>query len=138
MSAEASSAVLLDTHVVVWWQAGSGQLSAKARKRLENASNRLVSPVTFWELAMLIQKGRVRLDRPTSIWVNDFLSTERVAVAELSPTAAVSAGELVDFHGDPADRMIVASAITANIPLLTKDGKIRDWAKTTRRLNTVW
>ena len=130
--------MLLDTHVVIWWQANSAQLSSKARKHLEAASSRFVSPVTFWELAMLVGKGRVQLDRPTAIWVNDFLSTERVEVAELSPNVAVSAGELIDFHGDPADRMIVGSAIEAGVSLLTKDGKIRDWAKRSKQLTAIW
>ena len=138
MSVETSSAVVLDTHIVVWWQAKSDQLSSKARRRVESASNRIVSPVTFWELAMLVQNGRVQLDRPTAIWVHDFLSTERIEVAELSPNIAVAAGELTDFHGDPADRMIVASAIDAGVPLLTKDGKIRAWAKTSKQLTALW
>lgn len=138
MPTNASSAVLLDTHVVLWWQAESGQLSSKARKHIESASNRFVSPVTFWELTMLIVKGRVQLDRPTVAWVNDFLASDRVAVAELTPGAAVLAGELEGFHGDPADRMIVASAIAAGVPLVTKDSKIRQWAKASRALTTVW
>lgn len=138
MSTEASSVVLLDTHAVLWWQAESGQLSNRARKRIEQASNRLVSPVSFWELAMLIEKGRVQLDRPTAAWVNDFLSNDRVAVSELTPAVAVRAAELASFHGDPADRMIVASAIAAGVPLVTKDGKIRDWARASKSLTTVW
>lgn len=138
MSTEASSVVLLDTHAVLWWQAESGQLSNRARKRIEQASNRLVSPVSFWELAMLLGKGRVRLDRPTATWVNDFLSNDRVAVSELTPGVAVRAAELASFHGDPADRMIVASAIGAGVQLVTKDGKIRDWARASKALTTVW
>jgi PIN domain nuclease of toxin-antitoxin system len=138
MPAETASSVVLDTHVVLWWQAQSSQLSTKARRRIEQATSRLVSPVTFWELAMLIEKGRVRLDRPTSAWVNDFLATDRVAVWELTATMAVAAGELEGFHGDPADRMIVASAIAADVPLLTKDAKIREWAKSTKRLTAIW
>ncbi len=138
MSTDASSAVLLDTHAVIWWQAESGQLSKTARKRIESASNRLVSSMTFWELVMLVEKRRIRLDRPTAAWVNDFLTTDRLAVAELSPAVAVAAAELVDFHGDPADRIIVASAIAAGVPLVTKDAKIRTWAKTSKGLATVW
>ncbi len=138
MPTEVSASVLLDTHAVLWWQAESPQLSGKARRRIEGAAVRLVSPVTFWEIAMLIEKGRVRLDRPTTAWVNDFLSTDRVAVADLSPAAAVTAGELASFHGDPADRMIVASAMTAGIPLVTKDSSVRAWARTSKTLTTVW
>jgi PIN domain nuclease of toxin-antitoxin system len=56
MPIEASSAVMLDTHVVLWWQADSARLSKKARMRIENASSRMVSAVTFWEIATLIEK----------------------------------------------------------------------------------
>jgi len=59
MPTDASSTVLLDTHSVIWWQAESGQLSKTARKRIENASKRLVSSITFWELTMLVEKGPV-------------------------------------------------------------------------------
>jgi PIN domain nuclease of toxin-antitoxin system len=138
MSTEVLSSVLLDTHVVLWWQAESARLSNKARKCIEDATSRLVSPVTFWELAMLVEKGRVRLDRPTAAWVNDFLSTDRVVLAELTASVAVSAGELTAFHGDPADRMIVASAVAAGVALVTKDGRVRDWATTSKQLSTVW
>jgi PIN domain nuclease of toxin-antitoxin system len=138
MSADPASVVLLDTHVLLWWQASSPQLSKKARQRIDSASNILVSPITFWEITMLIEKGRVALDRPTEAWVNDFLSTDRVTTAQLTAGVAVSAGELQSFHGDPADRMIVASAIAANVPLLTKDSKIRDWARSSKRLTAIW
>jgi PIN domain nuclease of toxin-antitoxin system len=138
MPTEPSSVLLLDTHTVLWWQAESDRLSHEARTHIEQASMRLVSPVTFWEVAMLIEKGRIELDRPTAAWVTDFLSTDRVNVAELTPTIAVAAGELISFHGDPADRMIVASAIAAGIPLVTKDDKITEWAARTRELAALW
>jgi PIN domain nuclease of toxin-antitoxin system len=133
-----TDAIVLDTHVLLWWQAESTLLSNKARNLIERAEVRLISPISFWELSMLIKKGRVALDRPTSIWVNDLLSNERVEVAEFAPTTAVSAGELPDFHGDPADRIIVASAVSAGVPLLTKDQKIRDWASQTKLVKAVW
>ena len=138
MATEVSPAVLLDTHTVIWWQSESARLSKAARKRIENASKLLVSPITFWELAMLVEKRRVQLDRSTAAWVNDFIATDRLAVAELSSAVAVAAAELVDFHGDPADRIIVASAIAAGVHLVTKDANIRTWAKTSKRLSTIW
>ena len=138
MPTDASSVVVLDTHAVLWWQAESDRLSRTARQRIENASTRLVSPVSFWEIAMMIEKGRVRLDRPTPAWVNDFLATDRVAVAELTPAVAVQAAELTGFHGDPADRIIVASAISAGVPLVTKDAQIKSWARTSKPLTAVW
>ena len=121
--------VVLDTHVVVWWQASSDRLSRRAQSAIDTASRLLISPISFWELAMLVAKGRVELDRPTSVWVGDFLTTERVEIAELTPDVAVTAGELDDFHGDPADRLIVASAVRSGATLVSKDQRIRDYGR---------
>jgi PIN domain nuclease of toxin-antitoxin system len=78
------------------------------------------------------------LDRPTAAWVSDFLATDRVAVADQTPAVAVFAGELAGFHGDPSDRMIVASAVAADVPLVTKDGKVKAWARTSKLVATIW
>lgn len=130
--------VLLDTHAILWWQADVGRLSAKAASVVESAPRILVSPISFWELAMLVEKGRVRLDRPTSLWVVDFLATERVEVAELTPSVAVGAGELSRFHGDSADRLIVATAKSMRVPLVSKDDKIHEYATADKALTIVW
>lgn len=137
MSADTST-ILLDTHVVIWWQSKSDRLPSKTAKRIEAADRLLVSPVTFWEISMLIKKGRIALDRSTTAWVHDFLTTGRLSLADLAPLVCVAAGELEDFHGDPADRMIVASAIASGAALVTKDAQIREWAKRTRAVTTVW
>jgi PIN domain nuclease of toxin-antitoxin system len=130
--------VLLDTHALLWWQADVDRLSPKVARAVESASRILVSPISFWELAMLVEKGRVSLDRPTSLWVVDFLATERVEVAELTPSVAIGAGELSGFHGDPADRLIVATAKTLRVTLASKDDKIHAYAKSDNALAVVW
>lgn len=114
-------AVLLDTHVVLWWRAGAERLSATARTVIAEARSLLMSPVSCWEISMLVAKQRVRLDRPVQRWVHDLLAEPRVELAELSSTAAVLAGSLPDFHGDPADRLLYATARIAHVPLLSKD-----------------
>jgi len=121
--------IVLDTHVVVWWQASSNRLSRRAQNAIDTASRLLISPISFWELAMLVAKGRIELDRPTSVWVGDFLTTERVEIAELTPDVAVTASELDEFHGDPADRLIVASAVRSGAALVSKDQRIRDYGR---------
>jgi PIN domain nuclease of toxin-antitoxin system len=130
--------ILLDTHALLWWQAGVDRLSPKAARSIESATRILVSPISFWELTMLVEKGRISLDRPTNVWVVDFLATERVEVAELTPSVAIGAGELTGFHGDPADRMIVATAKSSRVPLVSKDDKIHAYAKSDRVLTVVW
>ncbi|MFN0027506.1 MAG: type II toxin-antitoxin system VapC family toxin [Acidimicrobiales bacterium] len=119
-------AVVVDTHVLLWWQAGGDRLSIEARRRIERADVLYVSPITCWEIAMLVSKRRVALDRPVSTWINDLLATSTAAIADLTPTVAVAAGELPDFHGDPADRIIYATAATRQLPLITKDRRLHD------------
>ncbi|MGD9794585.1 MAG: type II toxin-antitoxin system VapC family toxin [Acidimicrobiia bacterium] len=138
MPSSDGAAALLDTHALVWWQAGSDRLSRRAAKAITNASRILVSPISFWELSMLAHKRRVALDRPVAAWVNDFLAGDRVAVAEFTPSIAVAAGSLEDFHGDPADRIIVATAIANGCVLLTKDDKIHAYATGSPAIATVW
>ena len=138
MKPDSQSGVLLDTHALLWWQADVDRLSAKAARAVESAARILVSPISFWELAMLVEKGRVSLGRPTSLWVVDFLATAPVEVAELTSSVAVGAGELSGFHGDPADRLIVATAKSLRVPLVSKDDKIHLYAKSDKALAVVW
>jgi PIN domain nuclease of toxin-antitoxin system len=130
--------VVIDTHVLLWWLGDEGRLSATARRTLLRASSVLVSPVTFWEVAMLAGKGRIELDRSTVQWANDLLASSRVTEAPLTPQVAVRAAELRDFHGDPADRFIAATAIANKMPLVSKDRLLRGWAVETSQLDCIW
>lgn len=130
--------VLLDTHVLLWWKADPTRLSAAAAEHLRAASEILISPVSCWEVAMLVAKGRVQLDRPTRVWVEDVLASAEVELAGLTATAAVAAAELPGFHGDPADRFLVATAESLRVPLLTKDGLIHTFATDRAELDVIW
>jgi PIN domain nuclease of toxin-antitoxin system len=129
--------VLLDTHVLLWWKADRRRLSAAARRQLDDAAEVLVSPMTFWEIAMLVDKQRIALDRPTATWSHDLLAEDRMALAPVSPDIAIAAGELNPFQGDPVDRILTATAVEIGVPLLTKDARIRSHAKSSA-LRTVW
>jgi PIN domain nuclease of toxin-antitoxin system len=131
-------AVLLDTHALLWWQAGGGRLSPTARRRIERADVAYLSPISCWEIAMLVTSGRVALDRPVGAWVNDLLATSPVDIADLTPTIAVAAGQLRDFHSDPADRIIYATAAVRQLPLVTKDARFRDLAAAGRDVTVLW
>lgn len=76
---------------------------------------------------MLVQKGRVVLDRATATWTADVLHHERVEAADITPQIAVVAAELADFHGDPADRLLYATAMIRRVPFVTKDGSIHGY-----------
>lgn len=86
---------------------------------------------------MLVDERRVQLDRPTSAWVRDLLATD-AQLAELTAAIAVAAAELVDSHGDPADRSICATARALGSPLLTKDRQLHAYAEKDRALSVIW
>lgn len=130
--------ILLDTHALLWWQAESDRLSREARRLIERAGRLLVSPVSCWEIGMLVGKQRVRLDRPTAVWVRDLLADDTVDEAELSPAIAAAAAELPDFHGDPADRFLYATARSLAVQLLSQDRLLRDYADEHRGVSVVW
>lgn len=135
--------VLVDTHALLWWQAQPDQarperISVAAWERITAASCVLVSPISCWEVGMLVGKERVRLDRPTAAWVRDVLTTDGIGVAELTPGIAVAAAELVDFHGDPADRFLYATARLLDVPLLSKDRLLHGYAEADRTVTVVW
>jgi PIN domain nuclease of toxin-antitoxin system len=135
---EPGDRVLLDTHVLLWWHADSTRLSPTARSWIEQADRVLVSAITAWEVAMLVEKGTVTLDRPTQAWIRDVFSQDDVEAAELSPAAAVSAAQLPDFHGDPADRLLYATALAQNVALISKDRRLRDYATRHPGPAVVW
>jgi len=129
--------VLLDTHVLLWWLAEHGKLSKPARSAIGGAMAIAVSAISFWEVGVLVAKGRVSLDRPTRAWVNDVVGLPRVTPVALNPDVAVAAAELEGFHGDPADRILVATALDRSIPLISKDRSIHSWART-HQLDCIW
>lgn len=130
--------IVLDTHALLWLLADDGRLSTRAVDAIGAADERLVSAVSFWEVAMLVEKGRVELDRPVRTWTNDVLAEGYVSETVLHADTAVVAGTLADFHGDPADRMIVAAAMAAGADLVTKDGSIQSWAVATGGITCIW
>lgn len=128
MGRRAGRLTLLDTHVFIWWLAGGGSLSAPAEAAIRHSS-RLVSPISFWELAVLVDRGRVALDRDLHRWSRDILAAGLVDVAPMTPSTAISAGLLSDFHGDPADRLIYATARELGAALVSKDRRIGEYAR---------
>ena len=131
---------LLDSHVIAWWQSGGQKLSRTAQREIDRAELLLVSPISCWEIGILVAKGRITLDRDIYDWTRDLLSDDRVELAPLSWEAAVGASllEKDGFHGDPADRFLYATARDMVVPLITKDQQIREFAKGAGDLRTIW
>lgn len=138
MPTDPAGPVLLDTHALLWWQAGSSRLVASALSSVRTAAVVLISPISCWEVSMLVSKRCITLDRPTATWVRDLLGQDRIDTADLTPQIAVDAAELPDFHGDPADRLLYATARSLRIPLITKDDRLRRYADSRRDCAVHW
>ena len=130
--------LLLDTHTLLWWQAGSDRLSPRARRLIDGAPRLFLSAISVWELAMLVDQGVVALDRPTQIWVHDLLADGIVTIAELTPAIAVAAAHLDEFTGDHADRIIYATAVQNQLTLLTKDDRLAEYARANGDATIEW
>ena len=129
-----SPPLLLDTHCWLWIQSGGeGELSPAVIAEIEQAGERgalLVSAMSVWELSMLAAKNRVILRTPLLEWVREALKTPGLSLVPLSPEIAVDRTQLPgQFHGDPADRIIVASARYTGATLLTRDRGILSYSK---------
>ena len=130
--------ILLDTHILIWWVEGGVRLSARVKAAIADSSAVLVSPISFWELAVLLQRGRVAADRDLERWSRDLLADSGVEVAGLTASAAIAAARLEGFHGDPADRFLYATARELRVPFASKDRRIRDYARRHRDLQVLW
>ncbi len=121
--------ILLDTHALVWLSEGLSALGKKARKIADEglAEDTLaVSAISFWEIALLHQKERITLTQDVSAWRKQLLE---MGLQELPVDGeiGIAATQLVNFHADPADRFITASAIFFGASLLTADTRILQW-----------
>lgn len=120
--------VLLDTHVWIWFLNADQRLGRVARDEIETASGRdevFLSAISLWEISMLFAKGRLSLSRDPREWLEFHLSRPGFAVHPLSIAVAVGSNYLpADLHGDPADRMIIATARHLDALLVTADQKI--------------
>ncbi len=121
--------VILDTHTLLWMDRNDSALGQVARQQIERAwrtGTVAVSAISFWEAAMLAQRGRIVLPVAANQWRADWLRAGLIEIPIDGHIALLSC-DLNDFHRDPADRFIVATALTANLPLMTADQKILDW-----------
>lgn len=127
--------MLLDTHAWLWWVSKDAKLSRAAEKQIRAAKRIGVCAISCLEVATAAAKGRIQLDRAPLAWLQQALALDRVELLPISPAIAVQATQLGrEFHGDPADRLIVATAILEAATLVTKDDRIRNYPAVT----TVW
>ena len=120
---------LLDTHVLVWLTEGNPRLGSDSLQTINSAlkAGKLGVPaICFWEIAMLVAKQRLTLQMDLNVWRFELLQTGLLEIP-LQGSTAIRAGQLISFHGDPADRMIVSTAIENSATLITADEKVLRW-----------
>ncbi|MDQ3700180.1 MAG: type II toxin-antitoxin system VapC family toxin [Chloroflexota bacterium] len=127
----AASPLLLDTHAWLWWLNDSNDLPSSVRLQIQAAYDdaRLwISAISAWELALLVQKGRVELRLPVREWIARAEALAGLRFLPVDNGIAVRSIELPDLHADPADRLIVASAERLGATLVTKDELLRAYS----------
>ena len=130
--------ILLDTHVLIWWLTESPGLSIAAKRVIRRHSGPgeiAVSAISVLEIATAARRGRLQFTVPVEQWLSDMRHIPQLRIEPVSADIAALAGSLVDpMHGDPADRMIVATATVLGVPLVTADERLRSLPA----LTTIW
>ena len=127
--------IVLDTHVLIWHEQGDRRLGAHVRRQFESAlraGDAAVSAISFWEIGMQIRKGRLGFRLDPDAWRRD-LRNQGLIEIPVDGSIASRAGLIADMHGDPADRIIVATALEGH-QLVTADRQILDWPGSLNRL----
>ncbi|MGH6878982.1 MAG: type II toxin-antitoxin system VapC family toxin [Rhizomicrobium sp.] len=129
-----SAALLLDTHVALWLDAGDARLKGRTRQKIDECwrtgGTILLSAVSGWEIALLADLQRIVLDLAAADWVARFLDRPGFAPVPLSTLSAARAYDMKPFAPrDPADRLLMATAMELRCPLVSYDTNIAQFAK---------
>jgi|KBSSwiStaDraftv2_1062776.scaffolds.fasta_scaffold110124_4 PIN domain nuclease of toxin-antitoxin system len=127
--------LLLDTHGLIWVVEGSKRLGRRAARLADDAlagDGLGVASISFWEIAMLVNRGRISVDPSVDQWRLRVLGLG-VQEVPLTGDIAIAAAGLPDLHGDPADRIIVATGVATSATLVTADDRILAWPGTLKR-----
>ncbi|MCB0175137.1 MAG: type II toxin-antitoxin system VapC family toxin [Anaerolineae bacterium] len=122
--------ILLDTHIWVWWVTESNRLAKELLQSIEAAvdDGLGVSIISCWEVAKLVENNRLTLKLLVDEWLEQALGYPGIQLLELTPRIVVESTQLPgQFHRDPADQMIVATARAYNIAIATVDAKILNY-----------
>jgi PIN domain nuclease of toxin-antitoxin system len=131
--------IVLDTHALIWWVNDDEQLSDRARKAIEKEisgeDGQFISTITAWEIALLVEKGRLTLTMDVKDWIDTVTAIEGVRFVPIDNDVAIQSVRLPgEFLPDPADRMIVALARRLSTVLVTSDAKIQAY----KHVKTIW
>ncbi|MBI2029156.1 type II toxin-antitoxin system VapC family toxin [Candidatus Gottesmanbacteria bacterium] len=131
--------ILLDTHVLIWYVNSPDKLSEKSSKKInleiKNKNDILISSITVWEIYMLVKKGRLKLSLDVDTWIE---KVEKLSFLQFVPVNNKIAAKSVilpgSFHKDPADRIIVSTALQNGATLITSDRRILKYSP----LQSLW
>lgn len=130
--------IAVDTHVLIWDALLPARLSQQAIQTIAEANQTdglVVADISLWEMAMLIQKGRIRVATDTHAFLNLILTANKITVRAITPQIASLSAQLpAVLEADPADRLIVATALAEGAPLVTADRKLRR----SDEIETIW
>ncbi len=130
--------IVLDTHVIIWDALAPARLSIPARRAIAHANRQdgmIICDISLWEIAMLIEKGRVQVDVDCQAFINLLLQANRTIVQAITPLIAAIAVQLpAEINKDPADRLIAATALAAGVSLLTADLNLQ----ASSLISTLW
>ncbi|MCS3904511.1 PIN domain nuclease of toxin-antitoxin system [Methylohalomonas lacus] len=131
--------IVLDTHAWIWWLSDPDQLSRPARTYIDNVLSEsapvYISSISTWEVAMLVEKGRLELTIDVEDWLAHSEAIDAIEFIPVSNHLALRSVQLPGpFHPDPADRLIVATARYLGLPLITRDSKMHDYP----HVQTIW
>ncbi len=130
--------ILLDTHVLVWWLTQAPGLSASAKRAIQRNSARgeiAVSAISVLEIATAVRRGRLQFTVPVAQWLADMRCIPELRLEPVSADIAALAGSLPEpMHGDPADRIIAATATVLSAALVTADARLRS----NRSIKSIW
>jgi PIN domain nuclease of toxin-antitoxin system len=130
--------IVLDTHVLIWWVSDPEKLSKKARQAIDNEKTNgtiVISSISVWEIYLLVAKERIRLTMETDKWIEKITSLPYIQFIPVDNSIAAKSVLLPrEFHNDPADRMIVATAREKGVVLITADERIKNYSY----VQTLW
>jgi PIN domain nuclease of toxin-antitoxin system len=130
--------ILLDTHAWLWWVSEPNQLSDKGLGLINEAIKNntvFISCISTWEISLLVKKKRIELSHPLRQWVAVSERQPFISFLPITNEIVLKSNLLPgEIHQDPADRLIIATALTHQVPVLTKDRKIRDYDE----VDTIW
>ncbi len=117
--------LLLDTHIWLWYALGDPQLSSDLRVAIASDDTELwLSPISVWEVMLLVEKGRITLQSDTATWIDQSLKSLAICEAPLNAQVAILSRQINLPHQDPADRFIAATALHYQLQLATVDTRL--------------